>query len=94
MDRISLSLCCGKLLFPSLDDVLAGLGKGLTRVSMRMPEAGVMEVDPWMFDEGEMRFEVPARRVGKEQFESVEAFREAYVRAGVEGLKLTLRPFS
>lgn len=91
MDRISLSLCCGELLFPKLEDFLPGPGKRAISIELAMPEAGVMVVRPWLFDAGEMVFEVPARRVGREWFESVEAFRAAYAGTAIELITLTLR---
>lgn len=91
MDRISLSLCCGELLFPKMEDVLPGPGKPPILIELSMPEAGVMVVRPWIFDQGEMSFSVPARRVRKGGFESLEAFREAYRNAGVEEVTLALR---
>jgi len=92
MDRISLSLCCGELLFPKMEDVSAGPGKTPMLIELSMPEAAVMEVGPWIFDQPEMEFEVPGRRVRRGRFESLEAFREAYADARVERLRLMLRP--
>jgi hypothetical protein len=91
MDRISLSHCCGKLLFESLDDVLPKPGERPMKISLEMPEAGTMVIEPWLFDQPEMQFSVPARRVGKERFESPEAFHASYRGAEVEALGLTLR---
>lgn len=91
MDRISLSLCCGKLPFESLDDVLPRAAERPMKIRLEMPEAGTMVIDPWLFDQPEMSFSVPARRVGKGRIESVEAFHAAYRSAKVEALVLTLR---
>ncbi len=91
MDRMSLSLCCGELLFPKMEDVLPGPGKSPMLIELEMPQAGLMVVRPWIFDQGEMECEVPARRIRGGAFDSLEAFREAYQRAKSEPLKLTLR---
>jgi hypothetical protein len=91
MDRISLSLCCGERLFPKMEDVLPGPGRAAIEIEIAMPQADVMVVRPWMFDQGEMVFEVPARRVAGIAFGSLEAFHDAYQAAAIEPLKLTLR---
>src|SRR5207248_4922029 len=61
MDRISLALCCGENLFPALGDVHARAGAAAMRLSLSMPDSATMVVTPWPFDQGRLRFEVPAR---------------------------------
>jgi hypothetical protein len=91
MDRISLALCCGENLFPALEDVHARPGAAETRLTLAMPDPSTMVVTAWPFDRGPLCFEVPARRVVDQAFGSTEEFQEAYRRAPVERLMLTLR---
>jgi hypothetical protein len=91
MDRISLSLCCGKLLFESLDDVPPKPGEKPMKIKLDMPDAATMVIEPWLFDQPEMEFSVPARRVAKDRFESIEAFHSAYRNAQPEELTLVLQ---
>src|SRR5688572_15068262 len=91
LDRVSLCLCCGKALFPVMEDVPARPGEGPTKVLVAMPDDSTVTLDPWPFDREEIRLGVAARRLRKRAFESVEAFREAYRAAGVETLELVVR---
>lgn len=91
MDRISLALCCGKHLFPTMDDVHARPGEQPTLIRVAMPDASAMVLDPWPFDQPMMTFEVPARRVRKQPFGSLEEFHAAYRAATPEPLRLTVR---
>jgi hypothetical protein len=91
MDRVSLALCCGKNLFPAITDVRPAPGAAPVPINVTMPDPATMTLDPWPFDQAEMSFEVPARRVGRGPYASVEALREAYGAAKVEGLRLTVR---
>jgi hypothetical protein len=92
LDRISLSLCCGKLLFPVVDDVMGRPGEGPVEMKLAMGDDATMTVDPWPFDRGEIVAEVPARRVRAGAFGGVEEFREAYAGARVESMKLVVKP--
>ena len=91
MDRLSLALCCGKHLFPRLDDVLPGPGEAAVAITAAMPQPDTLELHPWPFKERHISFEVRARRVSKSPFGGVEAFREAYHRATPEALTLHLK---
>ena len=90
MDRISLALCCGENLFPALEDVHARPGAPESTVRLSMPNPSMMAMTPWPFDQRPLCFEVPARRVADGAFASPEEFQEAYRRAPVERLALTL----
>jgi hypothetical protein len=91
MDRVSLSLCTGKLLFPRMEDVHPAPGRPPVPIEIGLADPATMTLRPWPFDQGEMTFEVPARRVQKEPFASVEEFQAAYRGATPEPLALTLR---
>jgi hypothetical protein len=90
MDRISLALCCGENLFPTLDDVPASAGQSPKPITLHMRNISTMVIDPWPFDEPNSEFKVPARRISKTPFDTLEAFRDAYRQASVEPLTLTL----
>jgi hypothetical protein len=91
MDRISLALCCGKHLFPAIDDVHPRPGEPPCRIELAMPDDATMTLAPTMFDQAVMSFEVPARRVAKRAYGDVEELRAAYRAAPVERLILTAR---
>ena len=91
MDRVSLALCCGKHLFPTMDDVHPRPGEAPVRIAVGMPDDATMTLDPWPFDRAEMRYDVPGRRMRKRVYEGVEAFQRAYRAAEVEALVLTVR---
>jgi uncharacterized protein DUF3891 len=91
MDRISLALCCGKPLFPTMDDVRPAPGRAPVPIITTMPDPATMTLDPWPFDEPAMTFEVPARRVSKGPFASQETFEAAYAAAAPEPLTLRIR---
>jgi hypothetical protein len=91
MDRVSLSLCTGQLLFPKIEDVHPHPGQPPLPITLQMPDPATMTRDPWPFDHPEMLFEVPARRVPKDPFPSLEAFQSAYRATTPEPLRLTLR---
>jgi hypothetical protein len=85
LDRISLSLCCGNNLFPTLQQVAAGA------MRLVMPDSATMEIEPWPFEEAILKLEVPARSVGKGPFGSVDEFRGMYANAPAERLAVIVR---
>jgi hypothetical protein len=91
MDRVSLSLCCGKDLFPRVEDVMARPAEAPANITMAMPDARTVVVDPWPFGEGEIVTEVAARRVGRGPYGTVEEFRAAYAGASEERMGLVVR---
>lgn len=92
MDRLSLALCCGKNLFPRMEDVRPRPGAGAVPITVTMDADGAtMTLTPWPFDAADVEIEVPARRVGRGPYASDEALGEAYGRAPVEGLRLRWR---
>ena len=90
MDRISLALCCGKHLFPVMEDVHPRPGEAPVRIDVGMPDDATMTLSPSMFDQGELRFEVPARRVAKRVYGDVAELRAAYRAARVEVVELVV----
>jgi hypothetical protein len=91
MDRISLSLCTGQLLFPKIEDVHPHPGHPPLPLTLQMPDPATMTLDPWPFDQPELQFEIPTRRLPKVPFLSLEAFQSTYRTTPPEPLVLTLR---
>lgn len=91
MDRVSLALCCGKHLFPTMDDVRPHPGKPATKITVQMPDPSTMTLDPWPFDQPTISLQVPARRVSKEPFANLDAFHCAYRQTEAEPLRLEVR---
>jgi hypothetical protein len=56
-----------------------------------MPDPSTMTVNPWPFDQPEMHFQIPTRRVPKEPFPTLESFQSTYRTTAPEPLTLTLR---
>jgi hypothetical protein len=91
MDRLSLALCCGQHLFPKLDDILPAPSQPPIPITASMPQADTLELHPWPFNQPQISFEVPAKRLPKIPFPNTPAFREAYHQAPPEPLKLHLK---
>jgi hypothetical protein len=91
MDRVSLALCCGTPMFPTMDDVRPGAGQPPRRITAGMPDESTMTLSPWPFDVDRVELDVPARRVRKGPFESLEAFEDTYWRTAAEVLRLVVR---
>jgi hypothetical protein len=91
MDRLSLNLCCGKMLFARIEDVPFRPGESPTPISLTMPDASTLTLDPWPFDQAEMAFEVPARAVAKRVYADVGELHWAYGESTPQRLVLTLR---
>jgi hypothetical protein len=91
MDRISLALCCGKHLFPTMDDVHTHPGKPTTKITVQMPDPATMTLDPWPFDQPALAFEVPARRITKQPFATIDEFHKVYRDTPAEPLALEVR---
>lgn len=88
MDAISLDLCTGKRVFDRAPDVYPRIGPVPQEMSIVHLEPGVVRIDPWPFAISDIRLQVPARRVRKQPFKSVEEFRLAYAAATVEQLAI------
>jgi hypothetical protein len=91
MDRISLALCCGTNLFPMMEDVHPRPGEAPLPIEVWMPDDATLTLAPTLFDQAEMRFEIPARRILKRAYADVEELRAAYRDACVEGVELLVR---
>jgi hypothetical protein len=92
MDRLSLELCCGKPLFPTLDDVHARPGGATVPMTTSMPQPDTLCVAPWPFQEDRFTLQVPSRRLAKTPFPDTETFRRAYDAAEREMLTLHFVP--
>lgn len=93
-DRLSLQLCCGKELFPTIEDVRPRPGAQAAKITTRFVDGETVEVAPWPFKRNRISLEVPYRRVGAAPFESDAALRDACQAAPVEKIELGLRPAS
>jgi hypothetical protein len=93
-DRLSLSLCCGKDLFPSIDDVHPRPSDRPMPIRTRLEDDATLTIDPWPFDLPSLAADVPCRRVRAEPFDDEAAFQAAYAAAPVESLTFRLEPVS
>jgi len=97
MDRISLALCCGKDLFPTVNDVYTRPpqpGDQPVPLSLTMPNPATMQINPWPFDRPQLNMTIPARRLPRTPFPSTESFQSAYTTAPIEQLMLTVQTAS
>ena len=80
-----------KLLFERVEDVRFAPGAGTSVIRMGMPDANTLTVEPWVFEEGEMEFEVPGRAVEKRAYRDGGELGEAYRIAGMEAMRFRVR---
>ena len=83
MDGISLDLCTGRRVFDRLPEVYPRIGPVGMELSIIHLEPDVVRIDPWPFSIGSITLHVPARRITKTPFATVESFRRAYAAADV-----------
>lgn len=91
MDRVSLALCCGKDLFPTIHDLHPRPGAKPEPVTITMPDPSAMTLAPWPFRADEVVAEVPARRVRSQPYTDPEVFRRDYENAAAERVVFTIR---
>jgi hypothetical protein len=92
MDRVSLALCCGKNLFPTIDDVRPRPGAAPVPIKLTMPDPATVTIDPWPFDQPDLTFEIPARQVPAMPYGSPDELRATYQAAPPKPLRLGARP--
>lgn len=90
-DRLSLQLCCGKELFPTIEDVRPRPGGQAVKMTTRFLSSEVVEVTPWPFKRDGLGMALPCRRVSAAPFESDAALRKAYRAAPMEKIDLVLQ---
>jgi hypothetical protein len=90
-DRLSLQLCCGKMLFPQIDGILPRAGGEPIDITTRFIADNELVIDPWPFSEKRLTTPVPARRLPAAPFPDVKTFRDAYRAAPAERVVYTLR---
>ena len=91
LDRVSLSLCCGRNLFPHIDEVHPAPGEEPISLNLFMRDDTTLVIAPWPFSADEIRLNVPAKRVKSEPWENVTAFQAACAGANVHHIELVLR---
>jgi hypothetical protein len=91
MDRLSLAICCGKNLFPKIEDLRPKPGGAPLPIAVTMPDPATMTLTPWPFDVPEVALPIRAKRVSKTPFPANEAFQQAYEAAPHETLTLIFR---
>ncbi|HLL89357.1 MAG TPA: DUF3891 family protein [Tepidisphaeraceae bacterium] len=94
MDQLSLGLCCTKPPQAHTTDVHPRPGAPAVQLVLSWGGPDVLHVDPWPFDVGEVRAEVPAKRVRAGAWASTEAFQDAYAAAPTDVLTFAYRPRS
>lgn len=90
MDRISLALCCGKHLFPNLIDIHPASGKKPVPIKATMPTPSTMTLTPWPFTQSKITEKIPAKKIPKKPYKSIEDFQATYHSTPTENLELTI----
>ncbi|HSI33573.1 MAG: DUF3891 family protein [Phycisphaerae bacterium] len=91
MDRLSLSLCCGKNLFPTIDDVPPAPGQPPRPLTLSMPDDRTLTIAPWPFADPEIRLPIRAKRLPATPYADVDQLRAAYRAAPEETIELVTR---
>jgi hypothetical protein len=91
MDRVSLALCCTNEPFDGIKDLPPRPGMAGRTVQMRKSGETGLIVDPWIFDQDELRESVPCRCVPARAYADDDDLRTAYAAASIESLEFTLR---
>jgi hypothetical protein len=86
-DRLSLQLCCGSLLFPTIEEIPTSPSAPALEVHTRFIDGETLAVEPWPFNVQALSAPVPCRRLPATPFQTVEALRTAYAEAPTETLK-------
>ena len=92
MDKLSLSICCTKPPFETLEPLLTEPDGVNRRVKVRPVSPFELSLSPWPFREERLDVSVPHRRVPGRAYPSDESFRELYASAPVERFDFALRP--
>ena len=92
MDKLSLSICCTRPPFETLEPLLTE-PDGVNRpIKVRLVSRFELSLSPWPFRGERLDMSVPFRRVPGRAYPSDESFRERYASAVVERFDFALRP--
>jgi hypothetical protein len=92
MDRLSLDACSGEDLFQTVEEVYPRPGAAPLTLRIGHPAHFELTVDPWPFDHGGLREEIPCRRLPAQKYESEAEFHRALESAARERVPVTIRP--
>jgi hypothetical protein len=91
MDAISLDACSGGDLFDTIDEVYPRPGNAPLALRFGHPRPFELTIDPWPFDADRLAFDISARRVPAQRYESDAEFRAAWSGASVGVCHVTVR---
>jgi len=91
LDRISLVLCCGEVLFPRLDDLPTCPACSSVTLHLHRGDDDTLEIDPWPFDCPELSIPVPCRYIPAIHYQNDAAYHLAYHAAAPATALMTLR---
>jgi hypothetical protein len=92
-DLLGLYFCCQEPYKDHIDLVPTRYGDGNdsgTRLSMKPVGARKVAFDPYPFDERSSRVQLTFKRLAKQSYPDVEAFRRAYFQAGTQVMEFEL----
>ena len=92
MDKLSLSICCTRPPFETLEPLLTAPDGANEPIKLRLVSSFELALSPWPFEDERLEVSVPFRRVPERTYASDDAFCEAYRAAPVERFDFALRP--
>ncbi|MGA2500237.1 MAG: DUF3891 family protein [Tepidisphaeraceae bacterium] len=87
MDRLSLVMCCAQTPFSQIEGIVPREGARAMTLQFTRTAPWSMKVEPWPFDQEEIRLVVNARTVEAREYQA-EEFQEAYEQASEEAIHL------
>jgi hypothetical protein len=90
MDRLSLDLLCNEDLFMQIENIYPRPGIEPINVTVRHSVQRYLVVDPWPFNQPELSFEVPFKRVPVRNYGSNEELQQLYAAAPSESMEVRL----
>ena len=90
-DRLSLQLCCGSLLFPTIEEIPPSPSASPLQIATKFIDGETLAVDPWPFDVARLTAPVRCRRLPGTPFQSVDELRKAYAQAPTQTIEFQLR---
>jgi hypothetical protein len=87
MDRLSLAMCCAQTPFSQIEGIVPREGARAMTLQFTRTAVWSMKVEPWPFDQQEIRLALRARTVEPREYQAME-FQSAYDEAPEETLDL------
>ncbi len=91
MDRLSLAMCCNQTPFSQIEGIVPRDGARAMTLQFIRTAPWSMKVEPWPFDQEEIRLALKAKAVEAREYQA-EEFQEAYEEAAEEEIAFVVHP--